>query len=295
MAWEICVPATTANMGPGFDVMGMALGMFNRFRVDLSDQDTVACAPGQSIPDVQEHILLRICHDICARLGHPVQGLALWQDCPIPLARGLGSSATCVVAAVMAAYAICDVPLDLDTAVNEATRWEGHPDNVAPALLGGIVLCATEAEHVRYLRFDAPAHLWTVALVPPYSLSTQQARAALPILVSLEDAVFNASRSALLTAALMSGDLSLLPIAMQDRLHQPYRQHFIPEWMDIVENAYTAGALAVTLSGAGPTLMAYGEGSPDAFVAEMRLPEGWRLLLMIPALGAKITQVDSLI
>ena len=286
------MPATTANMGSGFDALGMALALYNRFRVSLFDQDTVACAPGQDVPTPEDHLTLKVMRGICRRLGQAPAGIALWQDCAIPQARGLGSSAACVVAGVMAAFALCGRPLSLSDAVDEATQWEGHPDNVAPAIWGGITVCAMDAGQVHCLHIDAPKALWTVALVPPYPLSTAKARAVLPTEIPLGDGVYNTGRSALLVGALTTGRLELLPVAMQDCLHQPYRKHMIPEWDAVTAAALEAGALAVTLSGAGPTLLAYGAHTDtlDAFRANMRVPDGWHMWPLAAAQGATIVR-----
>ena len=157
----------------------------------------------------------------------------------------------------MTANELCDSPLSKEELLNLAAKLEGHPDNVAASYLGGLVVCAQENGHVHTVQLRCPDELSVVLAIPNFTLSTQQARSVLPQQVELADAIYNTSRSSLLVAAIATGKLSLLAVAMKDRLHQPYRAALIPGFDDVREAAVNAGAFSVALSGAGPTLAAY--------------------------------------
>ncbi len=259
----ITVPATSANLGPGFDCLGLALCCYNTIsfefiekglQVDLQPEDI------DKIPADKRNLIYRVFNNTLQRLGAQTPGLHIAQTNAIPTMRGMGSSAACVVGGVFIADAYTGHKLSLQDKIELCAVEEGHPDNILPAILGGITVGGIDGKTVRYVRFAAPAKLRLMVFVPPFTLSTRKARAALPKTVSLEDAVFNLSHAALLTAALASGELSLLSFAMQDRLHQPYRRPLVPGYDDIERLAKNAGACVVYLSGAGPTMIALWDG-----------------------------------
>lgn len=255
----IRVPATSANLGPGFDVVGMALNLYN----------TVEMAPEPSGATVVEvtgegaDILLRsgskLMVDAARRVfsaaGARQTGLLIRQHNRIPLFRGMGSSAAAIVGGMAAANELLPEPLPVKKILQLATEMEGHPDNVAPALFGGFVAsCAVDGE-VHYACMESPAALKLVVAVPSFTLPTKKSRQALPRMVPLADAVFNIGQVALLVAALCRGDLTALSHAMNDRLHQPYRSALIPGLEKVFSAAQSAGALATVLSGAGPAVI----------------------------------------
>jgi homoserine kinase len=172
----------------------------------------------------------------------------------------LGSSAAAIVGGAVAANALLGRPLDQQALLDLATEMEGHPDNVAPALLGGLVVCTRTPAGVRWMRLAAPP-LQVVLAVPDYPVSTEEARRRLPARVPFPDAVFNVTRAALLVAALIGGRPDLLDEATQDRLHQPYREHLIPGLQDVFSAARRAGAYGVALSGSGPAVLAFGDAA----------------------------------
>jgi len=277
----IRVPATSANIGPGFDALGVALRLYDEFTVEESDRvEVLGCASEYSGSDNLFVRAYRGAHD---ELGLPLRGVRVRVDAAIPLARGLGSSAAMIVggaaaAAVDAATAAGRGPLgyDRDFILDFAARMEGHPDNAAPAVMGGFcaaILSAAAPRHSRpprefpgvpvsaharprVARFSVDETLVFHALVPPFELSTAAARAALPPSLPLKDAAFNAGRAAMVACAFAGRDYSLLRDACEDRIHQPWRAPLIPGYDEVMRACRESGALAVWLSGAGPTIMA---------------------------------------
>ncbi|MBU6427652.1 MAG: homoserine kinase [Cyanobacteria bacterium REEB65] len=258
---RVRVPATSANLGPGFDALGMALDFGMEILVERSELDRFE-GRGETaeLRDPAGNLLFSGCEAVFAQLGMVRPKLAITCNSQIPLARGLGSSAAAICAGVVAANALVGDPLDRAQLLEIAARLEGHPDNVGPALHGGVTVAVQDGPvHIVPVPLS-PSLLRDLALVlaiPTLRLETREARAVLPERVSHEDAVFNAGRVALLVAALAQGNLAILQVALQDRLHQPYRAAMIPQGAAVETAARAAGALAVTISGAGPTLLAW--------------------------------------
>ncbi|SHK47386.1 homoserine kinase [Desulforamulus aeronauticus] len=255
----VSVPATTANLGPGFDCLGMALDLYNQIYMSFAPSTTIE-VEGQGANEIkrdEENIVWQAARRVFTELGQPMPGIAIKLVNQIPTSRGLGSSAAAIVGGLVAANNLAGNKLSQDTLLALATEMEGHPDNVAPALLGGIVISVVSEGKVHYLRIDPPEELSTVVAIPDFELSTQAAREVLPRQVSLQDAIFNLSRSALMVGALCQKRLDLLTVAAQDVLHQPHRAPLVPGLVQVIENANRAGALSVMLSGAGPTVIAF--------------------------------------
>lgn len=252
------VPASTANLGPGFDTLGMALELFAWVEMGIADRTRFdLIGPGlHGVPEDKSNLVYRVAQQVFAEAGvsHPELSIAMRSD--IPLTRGLGSSASAIVAAMVAANALIGNPLSQDQLFQLATRLEKHPDNVGASLFGGIVVAFWDGSRAEYIRLQPDPRLQVLAVIPDFQLSTEKARDALPRQVSVSDAVFNVSHSSLLVAALSTGALPMLRHAMRDRLHQPYRAPLIPGMDKILSGAEEHGALGVALSGAGPTLLA---------------------------------------
>jgi homoserine kinase len=273
---HVRVPATSANLGPGFDALGLALALYNEVEMSDADAVTVAVAgegAGQ-LPTDADNVVARGVRLAFEAAGRPFKGVAIRCTNGIPPARGLGSSAAAWVAGLVGGNALAGGSLTTDALLTLATRAEGHPDNVAAALLGGLtVSCPGVDSSVTAISLPVPDDLAWVVLVPAMTSSTAEARAVLPATVPRADAVFNVQRVALLLAALQTGRGAALVAALDDRLHQPYRRALFP-WMPAVSDAARrAGALGCVLSGAGPSLLALvaGDGAPVADAMEKAL------------------------
>ena len=261
---SVCVPATSANLGPGFDALGLALGLHNTLELRVSERDSLE-ASGEGAEQLQ-NVSTTIAHtaakQIFAGLGHEIGGVHLKLDNAIPFARGLGSSSAAIVAGMLAANKYCAAQTGKSFSQSQilefACALEGHPDNVAPALLGGFVAAAMgENGAVSAVKIAVKTWPQFVVFIPDSELSTHFARGVLPASYSRADAVFNLSRAALLVAALSSGDFSALREALHDRIHQPFRAPLVPGWREVTGAAQSAGAIGTTLSGAGPTILAW--------------------------------------
>jgi homoserine kinase len=237
------VPASSANLGPGYDVLAAALGLELELDVEETGEFAVECdVPG--VPLDQGNLCVRAFERL-----HPRDGMRFSIRSAIPAAAGLGSSAAAIVAGLCAA----DHMFELDAPLFELAReLEGHPDNVAAALLGGFVVCTDDGDPVR---FDPAPGLEGVLAIPPAQVATSEARAALPAEVPLTEAVHNVGHAALLVLGLARSDLSLIGRGLRDRLHQPRRRPLYPESMELVERAEQLGAVGATISGAGPTVL----------------------------------------
>jgi homoserine kinase len=259
------VPATSANLGPGFDALGLALRLHNTLSIApaATPEIEIEGEGEETLPRDPSHLAYRAALAVAARAeesrGTPtVEAFRLVQHNVIPVGRGLGSSAAAIVGGAVAANALLGNPLDRQAVLDLAADMEGHPDNVAPALLGGLVVCTRGAGGVRWMRL-APPSLKVVLAVPDYAVSTEEARRRLPARVPFPDAVFNVTRAALLVAALTGGRPDLLDEATQDRLHQPYREHLVPGLAEVFAAARRAGAYGAALSGSGPAVIAFGD------------------------------------
>ena len=259
----ITIPATSANLGPGFDCLGLALGLYNQVTVTAVTAPpltiTVSGVDAEKVPTNESNLVYQSACILFEKLGKRPRALHIHQENNIPVGSGLGSSSTAVLGGLLAANALVDGNLSQAELLAIATATEGHPDNVAPALYGGLVLgvMADEAVHIEQLPI-APQQVAVV--LPDYHLLTEDARAALPKQISRQDAIFNTSRLPLLIRALETAAYPQLKLAMQDKLHQPYRLPLIPGMPQAFTAAYAGGAAGVALSGAGPSLIAF---APD--------------------------------
>ena len=259
----IRIPATSANLGPGFDCLGLALDLWNETVVTLAIEYTVQVnGEGKEKLSLGENnLIIRSAQNLAEHVGKRLPPFHV--DCinRIPLSSGLGSSAAAKLTGLLGANSLLGRPLSRDEILDLATEMEGHPDNVAPALLGGLVVSSMDNGKVVTHKIDvgtvhaSPIQLTVV--LPDFHISTKQARAALPRQVSMKDAVHNISRAVLVTEAIRNGDLELLGKAMNDTLHEPYRLSLIPGAQQAMDAGKEAGAAAVALSGAGPSLIAF--------------------------------------
>ncbi|OXS57954.1 homoserine kinase [Cohnella sp. CIP 111063] len=279
------VPASTANLGPGFDSLGMALSLFAWVSMAPAEQTRILLVGGnlEGVPEDKTNLIYEVAQAVFRKAGVDLPELEIGIRSDIPLTRGLGSSAAAIVGALVAANALTGYALSEDELFQMASELEKHPDNVGASLFGGIIAASWDGERADYVRIEPPEGLEVMAAIPEFELETKKARSALPEQVSMKDAVFNVTHSSLLTAALASGRLDLLSRAMRDRLHQPYRAALIPGMETILREAPDHGALGAALSGAGPTLLLLADtaqmsdGKLAAFVERVMSAEGIRV------------------
>jgi len=270
---RVQVPATTANLGPGFDCLGMALKFYNTVEMVRTTSGLSIEIHGEGAQEIardESNIVYRAAMHLFKEVGFVPGGLRIRLINHIPVARGLGSSASAIVGGLISANLLTGGRLTQKELISMAAALEGHPDNVAPALLGGIVVSSPVEGEIKYVRIDPPAGLKAAVAIPDFKLSTRQARDVLPAQVSMPDAVFNIGRVALLVAALCRGDLNLLGGVMEDRLHQPYRAPLVPGMKKVLAAARLAGARGVCLSGAGPTLIAFADRNLELIARAMK-------------------------
>jgi homoserine kinase len=275
------VPASSANLGPGFDAMAAAVAL--HLEVEVVETGSFAVETDLPIARSRRNLVVRGFERL-----HPADDFTFRIVSNIPLAGGLGSSAAALVAGLAAADHLFELDADL---LALASALEGHPDNVAAALFGGFVVCA--AGHVA--RLEAPAGLEAVVAVPREAVRTREARAALPSAVPMADAVFNLAHAATLTLGLATADWELVARGLRDRLHQPARAHLYPRSAELVERAVGLGALGATISGAGPTVLFWSHYEQTAGLVERLQAEcvNWADVLRIPfeSMGADVREL----
>jgi len=248
------VPATVANLGAGFDVLAAAVGVHAEITLAPARAPQVAVT-GVDVPQDSSNLIYRSAAAVAQRVGY-AGSFALQAHSPIPLRSGIGSSAAAIVGGAVAASRLLGDPLGADELLRIATELEGHPDNVAAALLGGVVVVTRDDAVMRWARIMPGFPLAVVLVTPALQVETAAARAVLPRQVSLEDAVYNVGHAGLLLVALAQGRPDLLHHALTDRLHQPYRRHLVPGFDKVTAAAIGAGAYGAVLSGSGPTIAA---------------------------------------
>ncbi len=255
---SVRVPATSANLGPGYDVVGLALSLSTRISLDRAPEPIVEVygEGSELIPTGVDHPAYRAACFVADYVGEPEAHFHLIQENEIPPARGLGGSAAALVGGAVAANDLLGRAMAPPDLLNLVCDLDGHPDNAAPALLGGLVIGTLTPEGINNVRLE-PNGLKAAVAVPDFSVSTTAARSAIPENIPHRDAVFNVGRAGLLLGALATGEYHLLRVAMQDRLHQPYRAHLIPGLEAVIEAALENGAFGACLSGSGPTVLAF--------------------------------------
>ena len=264
MKIKVIVPATTANLGPGFDALGLALNLWNEAEFSCTDDSTIFVnikgEGADKLPQNADNAIVQAALMIYDLAGKSCPGLRI--DClnRVPLGSGMGSSSAAMLTGMLGANGLLGNPLTDEEILKLAIETEGHPDNVAPAMLGGLVASIVHKERVISMRLPIKANhgpIHTTIVLPDFDFPTSQARAILPKEVDRPDAIYNISRAVLVTEALRTGNMELLGIAMKDSLHQPYRLKLIPGAISALKAGKEAGASAVALSGAGPSLIAF--------------------------------------
>jgi len=270
MKISVKVPATTANLGPGFDCLGMALPVYNTITIEetvlpgtgieinvMNDNEAADELLMEHIPMDENSIIYKAVELLYNSIGQTPSELKITVQSQIPIARGLGSSASVIVGGLLAANELLGRPADEVALLSIATEVEGHPDNVTPAIVGGLVLSSQEEDgSVLYRKLNCPEEWNITVCVPDYELSTEISRSVLPKEVPMEDAVFNAKRLGMFIQAVNTKDAELMKLALQDKLHQPYRMKLVPGLDKIIENLkHEENVLGCVLSGAGPSII----------------------------------------
>jgi homoserine kinase len=274
------VPASSANLGPGYDTMAAALSMFLELEVEEAGEFSFDPG-GLDVPTGRDNLIVRAFDSL-----RSAEGIAfrLGGD-GIPLTRGLGSSAAAIVAGLFAADHMFELGLSRQELLVRATELEGHPDNVAAAIYGGFVVCGRDATGVpTAARFDPPSGLEGIVAIPPEEVSTERAREAVPAELPLADAVANVAAASRLVLGLQRGDLDLIAAGLEDRIHQPRRRDLYPRSMELVDAARELGALGATISGAGPTVLVWTTWQDAGKVSEEleRRCAGWAEVRRLP-------------
>jgi homoserine kinase len=266
--FTVTVPATTANLGPGFDCLGAALSLYNHFTFQSLDAAPetlrihVKGSAATALTTAKDNLLYQSFSKLYHHIQCEIPAIAIEIDMGVPLARGLGSSATAIVGGLVGANQLAGQPLSTDEIMEMAIAIEGHPDNVVPALLGNCLLSVGEAGNWQICNIPWHESIIPVLAIPNFELSTAAARSVLPTTYPRADAIFNAAHLGLLLRALETGNRNWLKAALQDRIHQPYRWSLISGYDRVYEAALSAGAHGLVISGAGPTMLAL--ASPDA-------------------------------
>ncbi|MFA5385246.1 MAG: homoserine kinase [Eubacteriales bacterium] len=270
---RVQVPATTANLGPGFDCLGMALQLYNTVEMQRISSGLHIEVHGEGSRDIardEKNIVYQAAMRLFKQAGKSPEGLKIKLTNNIPIARGLGSSAAAIIGGLIAANTLIGGDLSHKEILSLATTLEGHPDNVAPALLGGIVVSVPVDSDIKYMKINPPPGLKAIMAIPDFFVMTKRAREILPQQISLQDAVFNLGRLALLLTALSQGDFNMLSTAMEDRIHQPYRSNLVPGLKKVLAAARLAGARGVCISGAGPSLLALADNNFESIAQAMK-------------------------
>lgn len=252
---RIQVPATSANLGSGFDSLGIALNLYNQVWMEESDTIDISCKDDVVVPTDESNLIFWAARKVYEQCGRKLPGLKIIQLNNIPMARGLGSSSACIVAGILGANRLLGSPLSRQDLINLAAEIEGHPDNTTPAIEGGLAASAIEAGRVYSVSVPVSDKIRFALFIPPFELKTEKARSVLPAQYSRSDAVYNLSRSALMAASLFSGKLENLRVAVQDKIHQPYRAGLIENLDSVFRLSYELGSLGTYVSGAGPTII----------------------------------------
>ena len=296
---KIKVPGTSANIGPGFDTLGLALNIFNEITVEKKNSgiEVLWDIPNPNIPLEDNLVYVALVHTLKKYKKEDLGCTVRMTKVDIPISRGLGSSAAAIVCGIYAAHYLMDYSLSTKDIVNIATELEGHPDNVAPAILGNMILSVMTGDSVLYSKIDFPEEIKFNVLIPNFKLSTEKARSVLPGSYSTADCVSNASRLALMLNFLKEKRYNDLRVCLEDKIHQPYRFELINNSLDIFEKSKDLGALGEFISGAGPTLITWVDKNEESYKKELQkyldtLDDKWEIKdLTINTTGTIIEEI----
>jgi homoserine kinase len=299
---KIKVPASTANIGAGFDCFGLALKLYNEFEFDQTDSDGLMFFENgeSSSITLEDNLIYYSMLEAFKKYNFEHKGFYInVANSSVPLSRGLGSSATCIAAGIHAANYYMNNIMTEQEIINLATKIEGHPDNVVPALVGGFNISLIESDNVVYSKINTPEDLLFAALVPDFKMSTESSRKVLPEEYSKSDCVFNISRAAMLISSLYQRDYSKLRTSLQDKIHQPFRGPLIKDMDAIFKKSKEFNALGEFISGSGSTLMIIIEKSNTEFLNKMeeflKTTEAcWKVQLLEPDVSGTIVIKEDL-
>ena len=283
MNFTVKVPASTSNLGPGFDTLGLALNLFNEytFSTDFEEKTDTELIYSSSLfsedlPATKDNLVYRSFDYVFKKEGKLTPPIKIHFNAGIPLTGGFGSSSTAILAGIMAANEILGKPYDTKQILRIGTQLDGHPDNITPAVLGGFVVCVyADSEH-NYIKLPWSKDLFFVAITPDFKVPTAKARAVLPPQINYQDAVFNVGYSSLLVAAVAAGDTKALKKAFKDRLHQSYRASLVPGMSYVLDIGLESGAVGTMLSGAGSTLIAVVDSMEVAKTVAAAMQAAWK-------------------
>lgn len=296
---RVKVPASSANMGAGFDTMGVALSLYNRMEIEEIPEgiEIYASDGSRFAPKDENNLIYRAMEKVFEYVDYKASGIRISQNSDIPMTRGLGSSSACIIGGMLAANIISGRKLTYNEIMRLAAKMEGHPDNVGPALYGGFcVSVMLDGETVVKSNKLTPNIKFAV-MIPDYFVATKKSRGALPQTVPFKDASFNISRALLFRDALVSGDMRLLKAGAEDKLHQQYRKAYIDEMDKIFERTYELGSNATYLSGSGPTIVSVLDKDYRKFANEMHRfftenSHEWKCMILdVDNVGAVVSQV----
>lgn len=298
---RVRVPATSANLGPAFDSLGIALTCYNEYEFSIEDKNDIFFEGVEKEFQNKNNIIFMAMKRVFDKYNFSFNGLRIKiieQD--IPISRGLGSSSSCIVAGLIGAFALMGKDVNKEEVLDLAVEIEGHPDNVCPAIFGGLISAIMlDDKRIIYNSVNVKEGIKFIALIPKFKLSTEKARAILPSEVTFNDCIYNISRAALLISVFANGNYELLEEANKDKIHQPFRSKLIKDFDIVYNKAIELGGLSCFLSGAGPTLMTIIKEENNKFVDKFKkfMNENnidWDIKeLIIDKQGAKVLKADN--
>lgn len=279
MKFTIRVPASTSNLGPGFDTLGLALNIYNDYSFELlsSGKNLVYSSniPASELPYTEENLVYRSFDYLFKKESKETPPIKIHFQAGIPTTGGFGSSSTAILAGLLAGNLILGEPYDKEKLLMIGTQLDGHPDNITPSLLGGFIVCVYADRKHNYIKLPWNEDLFFVAVTPDFKVPTSKARAVLPAKVNYQDAVFNIGYSSLLVAAVAAKNTEVLKKAFKDRLHQSYRASLVPGMDYVLDAGLEAGAIGTMLSGAGSTLLAVVDSDQSAKTVGSVMQSAW--------------------
>ena len=299
---KVKIPASSANMGPGFDTLGVALNLYSRLEVEEISEGLVVNTLNAKgyVPRDENNLIYKAMMKVFEYTGYEKKGLKITQDSAIPMTRGLGSSSACIIGGMLAANIISGRKLTYGEILNLASRMEGHPDNVAPALYGGFCVSMFDGERTITKSNKIDPKIKFAVMIPDYFVATKKSRGVLPETVPIKDAAFNIAHASMFQSALINGDMDILREAVSDRLHQQYRKDYVDGFDEIFEKTYESGSRATYLSGSGPTIVSVLDGDYFEFNREMQKffkenSHKWTcMILSVDNVGSVVSEINPM-